>query len=139
MNVQDSSGRTPLFMALSTGENAIAMELLAHGADPNIMTNHGQHTLHNIKRNDYKMMGLLCAHGAVVDVRDDKGRTPLFVALSNGENAIAMELLENGADPNLVDSRGRHPVHNVKRFDRRLVEILHERGANASLTSRDEG
>ena len=130
VDVQDSHGRTPLFVALSSGENAIAMELLEHGASTNILDINGRHVLHNIMRTDYKIVSLLCMHGASVNVQDNKGRTPLFVALLTGENAIAMELLENGANPNITDSSGRHPLESVKRFDRRLMEILRENGAD---------
>lgn len=43
---------------------------------------------------------LLLDKGAVVDARDEKGFTPLMLALQAGHFDLAIELLDRGADPN---------------------------------------
>ncbi|MCE9672666.1 ankyrin repeat domain-containing protein [Myxococcus stipitatus] len=48
--------------------------------------------------------------GAVLDARDDKGRTPLHAAADAGQDAIVRVLLERGAEVNALDGLGRTPL-----------------------------
>lgn len=46
---------------------------------------------------------------ANVNVQDDKGITPLYLACRRGHERVVRALLNAGADPDLVDSRGKAP------------------------------
>ena len=53
-------------------------------------------------------------------------RTPLHVATSNGQFEIVSFLLENGADPNVVDRWGATPLNDAK--DEQIMRILETKG-----------
>ncbi|CAB0042007.1 unnamed protein product [Trichogramma brassicae] len=46
-----------------------------------------------------------------VDARDNKGRTPLHLALERENNDVVKYVLKRGADPNLTDEEGFTPLH----------------------------
>ncbi|XP_014228859.1 ankyrin repeat and protein kinase domain-containing protein 1-like [Trichogramma pretiosum] len=48
-----------------------------------------------------------------IHARDKTGRTPLSVALLNGNTKMAEWLLGTGADPNLADKTGWTPLHII--------------------------
>lgn len=62
--------------------------------------------------------------GADVDARDDKGRTPLFIAASKGHVAICVMLLEAGADLGLADNAGCDALHAAIKQERAEVVAL---------------
>ena len=62
-------------------------------------------------KSHFCVANLLRKHGAVVDVRGDYGRTPLFVASIDGSADIMQWLLDQGADPNCENNARRTPLH----------------------------
>lgn len=50
------------------------------------------------------------ASGEPVDKRGRKGRTPLFIAVYQGQIAAADALLDAGADPGAVEGNGKTPL-----------------------------
>ena len=94
-----SSGNTALHEAVEAGQERGVRALLKGGADPNARGSDGELTpLHNavwqFHRND---------HAEV----DGSGRRVATAA------AVAATLLENGADPTLMDGNGHSPVHHA--------------------------
>ena len=53
---------------------------------------------------------LLVEGGADVDAADPNGISPLVMALTNGQIAVAKFLLEHGADPTRADRWDRTPL-----------------------------
>lgn len=54
---------------------------------------------------------LLDTDGVDVDLKDNKGRTPLFLAADNANEAVAWLLLRtNGVDRGSTDALGRTPL-----------------------------
>lgn len=61
--------------------------------------------------NDYITVVELLEGGADPSCEDDKKRTPLHIAASQGHQEIVRVLLDKGADPNKKDFIGNTPLH----------------------------
>lgn len=62
------------------------------------------------KKKYLKAVELIIRSGKPVDIRDDKGRTPLHIAAAAGHLEAVSLLLRHGADPNGTDDAGNTPV-----------------------------
>jgi len=106
----------PLENAILNGDlDQVRMHLEA-GVDLNqTIPGDSAYPLHYAANSQADIIQLLIDHGADVDVRDDKGKTPLHCAsvTANLENMRA--LLENGADVNAVDDEGNTPLQLAQR------------------------
>jgi hypothetical protein len=120
---------TPIEIAVSNDNNAVAALLFARGANLNIKPRFGGGTLLHavaIHSDNREMIELLLKHEANPNARDDQGRTPLHVAASTQEQhvipvplgkppsstyerkiEIVQALIKGGADPSLRDTSGR--------------------------------
>ncbi len=102
VNTQDNFGLTPLLDAtrddhLIGDRPQVVRLLLEHGANPNAReTSKNQTPLHLAACNQsgFDVVRVLLEHGADVDAKDDQGRTPLQLALEEGQDAIARLLSE---------------------------------------------
>jgi ankyrin repeat protein len=132
VNWETAAGNTPLIAAIESrpnyiGEEAIGLAgvemLLAAGADPNIPTDHnpnlpggvwgkGDTAIHRAvrmfaqaNRSEYlKILRALIQAGADVNRSNEKGETPLMIALDCPDAMAA--LLDAGADPSAKGPRG---------------------------------
>jgi ankyrin repeat protein len=135
VNAIDYGGRTPLHCAIQKGQGKEHVQkLLDLGADPNIADNEGYTSLHYSVKGTPDIVELLVRRGAVVDARDNFGRTPLFLAgvIKNSNNvAIVKTLVALGADPNTTDSNNLPPIA-VAAINNNLglVKALAEVGTN---------
>ncbi len=67
------------------------------GANPNLQTENGLNTAMHIAahRKDPKLSELLLEHGASINVRNKKGKTPLSIAMKEGNAAVIHTLTKN--------------------------------------------
>ncbi len=95
-------GESPLMLAAINNQLELATVLIARGADIN---RPGWTPLHYAAAKGHKeMMRLMLEHDAYIDSEAANGTTPLMLAaLSTSPLAVKL-LLEEGADPTLVDS-----------------------------------
>ncbi len=97
---KDHLGRTPLALAVHSGDLEEVRRLLADGADPNEQSvlwyaaGYGYH----------EMVSALLKSGADVNAPFQSGATPLMIAAGAGEIHSVRVLLEAGADVNARDS-----------------------------------
>ncbi|XP_004607090.1 arf-GAP with coiled-coil, ANK repeat and PH domain-containing protein 3 [Sorex araneus] len=89
---------------------------------------------------DLPALAAALAHGAEVNWADteDEGKTPLVQAVLGGSLIVCEFLLQNGADVNQRDSRGRAPLHHATLLGRTgQVCLFLKRGADQHAV--DEG
>ena len=72
----------------------------------------------------------LLEHGAVINITNSFGETPLHQAIRWGEIELVRLFLEHGADPNLANRYNATPSEMALRFDTpELVKLLSEYGS----------
>lgn len=92
----------------------------------------GETALHIVTvRRDLTWLNYLIAHGAKVNAADDRGRTPLELAVNLGWREGAEFLLQQKASPDVSNDAGETPlIFAVHRKDLQLTKALLEAGAN---------
>jgi len=102
INVQNQLGETPLMLAAINNQLELAKLLIDRGADVN---RQGWTPLHYAAtRGHREMMRLLLDHDAYIDSESANGTTPLMLAAYGAPPLAVKLLLEEGADPTLVNS-----------------------------------
>jgi ankyrin repeat protein len=116
VNVQNLAGETPLMLAAITNHLELAKLLIERGADVN---KPGWTPLHYAStRGHRELMRLLLDNEAYIDSEAEDGTTPLMMA-AYGAPALAVKLLlEEGADPTLVNSSNFSALDLALRGDR---------------------
>jgi hypothetical protein len=84
-----------------------------------------------VAQGDVTQAALLLDRGAVIDARDEAGRTPLMLAVTEGRVEIVRLLLARGADPNAADNTGHTPLQQAtKRNLQDVAALLQQAGAH---------
>ena len=101
-NVQGCEFWPPLIVAAYHGHLEEVRMLFEHNADIHIRNQDGTTPLHaaasaDSHRDTVDIMQVLMGHGAIIDAEDNKGRTPLQLALEEGHDNNATWLKEHGA------------------------------------------
>lgn len=93
----------------------------------------GETALHIVTaRRDLTWLSYLISHGARVNAADDRGRTPLELAVNLGWREGAEFLLQQKASPDVSNDAGETPlIFAVHRKDLQLTKALLQAGANA--------
>lgn len=114
VDARDERGWTALMVAAFNGNEAVAMILTVHGADPNARDRGGYTPLHWAALNGYdSVVKLLIKKGVDRDARSNFGLTALLQAATKGHTQVVETLLLAGADPNLVTHDGWSPLHKA--------------------------
>ena len=114
VNTQNSQGETPLMLAAINNQLDLAKVLIQRGADVN---KPGWTPLHYAAtRGHREMMRLLLDNEAYIDSESANGTTPLMMAAYYASPLAVKLLLEEGADPVLVNSA------NVSALDMALTK-----------------
>ena len=101
--------RSSMLFHTSHNTSATLMEfLIKEGADVNWRSETGRTCLHNAKT--VEAIELLLTHGAIIEVSDMDGYTPLHLAAMNGHEAIVSCLLKRGANVDAQTARGMTPL-----------------------------
>lgn len=101
VNVQSSAGETPLMLAAINNYAEVAKVLIERGADVN---REGWTPLHYAATRGHRdMMRFLLENEAYIDAEAPNGNTPLMMATRYAQPLAVKLLLEEGADPTLVN------------------------------------
>ena len=109
VDIQNNSGQTALLLACANDTVRLAVQLLKSGAPPNVaghlrmqqrtlLATHSRESsltpLHvAASANHMELVRALCEFGADINFCDERGRSPLYVALLNGAGDVAVYLL----------------------------------------------
>jgi ankyrin repeat protein len=116
VNVENQVGETPLMLAAINNQLELAQVLIQRGADVN---REGWTPLHYAAtRGHREMMRLLLENDAYIDSEAPNGTTPLMMAAYSGSPLSVKLLLEEGADPTLVNHANASALDIAVRADR---------------------
>ena len=102
VNAEDSSGRTPIFMAVMAGNQEMVKFLIKNGAKVRVGDSNLRAPIHFAGfMNDINMMKLLLENGAVIDTRAIGAATPLIHSSLANRTELSRFLIEHGADINI--------------------------------------
>ncbi len=136
----DPVSEDQLRQAAYEGDQSMVRELLGQGVNVNAVDAEGRTALVFAAFNGHlEILQDLLKAGAVVDVRESMGRTPLMYASTGPFPESVLLLLENGADPNAVDSDEHFTaiMHAAAEGHLEVVKILIDHGADHTLTDID--
>jgi ankyrin repeat protein len=132
-NRKDANDRMPLRVSFHK-DGSFATTLLEHGADPNIEVQKGWSALvMAMESRAFHIVRPLLQYGADPNYIDSVGQSNLVFACAHGhiEPGATQELIEWGADVNLVNKRKIRPLEGACASGRpEVVEILLKAGVN---------
>jgi len=110
VDIRDRDGNTPLIRASFLGNIDLVRILLGHGAEANAVNNRGWSGLHfAAQENRENVAKLLFDAGAIVDLRDVDGNTPLSNAVFASAKEMIVFLLAKGASLDTPNDHGVSP------------------------------
>ncbi len=136
LNTRNNSGDTPLILAISNKNDAVADFFMDNHADLEAKDKNGWTALvWAVQTGNLRMTQRLVADGAEVNARDRNQKTPLMWAAAGGFVEAVELLLKNGADPNAADDYLMTPMKyaTVGFTDvahRQIEKMLGKSGAN---------
>jgi ankyrin repeat protein len=143
VNAKDSSGNTPLILAVAKKDIEIIKLLIEKGANVNSKNNYGDTPFMTAARNgDIETIKILMSKGVSINVKDGKGNTILIEAISRNNEEMVKFLLENGANVNVRDmwmskrkSAIMLAVENYMPIE--IIEMMIAKGAELNIKDDD--
>jgi ankyrin repeat protein len=143
VDINDTHGVHPLFMAVQHDAIPTVELLIELGADVNVIqTDKNCSPLHLAASNNFlDIVKLLIDHKANVNIQDNRGYTPLIMAASEGYTECVKRLADAGADVNYrsMDDYTTAIYHAAGSNRLKVVRLLLERGADPLSTRNEKG
>eukprot|EP00656_Telonema_subtile_P003392 TRINITY_DN11550_c0_g1_i2.p1 TRINITY_DN11550_c0_g1~~TRINITY_DN11550_c0_g1_i2.p1 ORF type:complete len:408 (-),score=89.90 TRINITY_DN11550_c0_g1_i2:93-1316(-) len=140
LDMPDSGGFTPLYVAAQHGHVEVVQQLASYGAEVDLRNSIGYSALFVASQMGHsRVVDALLQLKANVSMSDDAiGGTPLYIAVQSGQSEVARTLLRGRANPNMVNNRGGSPLMNATHGGSvELITTLLDHRANVNL--RDNG
>lgn len=130
--------RPPLPHAILRNNAAIALHLIAEGADVDAADGAGRTPLHlAVERNNAELCVALLEAGANPKMRDRTGWTPLHHAAARNRLDVARALLDGGADLTTLSEGGGTPLHEAAASGgEEIIQLFLDRGVDRNLRSK---
>ncbi|MBT3903551.1 hypothetical protein HOF26_01870, partial [bacterium] len=142
LDLPSTSGFTPLLIAIKKKQLNIVELLVELGADMHKMTQDVNTALHlACEAGELEMMHLLLKAGLMHECKNAAGRTPFWLACSEGHTHMVADILENqGASwLDMADDLGDTPLSiAAKKNHFGVVSCLLKAGANQAVITRDD-
>jgi ankyrin repeat protein len=117
---------SPLYLAVLFNRTEVALALLNHGADPNLIGKSGEPPL--AVATEIEVVPQLLAHGAKIDALDKDGNTALIKAARDGRTDVIKILLDHKANTEGKGKDGVTALAVSKNIE--TVDLLLSHGAN---------
>ncbi len=119
-----------LFMAAIEGQPQRVHTILSSGGDVNSRVRGRTALMVAAYSGNYRVMQVLIAYGANVNLADNQGSTALMEAIIFGDQRLVHLLISAGADVNAEDKLGVRVLVKAKKSGHtQLLKILEEAGA----------
>ena len=117
VNSRDALGWSALYYAILHNQPEMLTYFLEHDADVNIITRQGETCLMKAAGNEFtkdeeaaSFIETLVAHGAKINLQDNRGKTALYYAIAKDNRKCIGLLLDAGADILHHDKKGASPL-----------------------------
>jgi len=137
INLQDKSGYTRLYYAITLSPKSVVELLIKNGADINLQDNNNNTPLHiALLLEKLDVAKLLIKNKAKINEKNKYDQTPLNLAASKGHQTIAITLIKKGANIQTQDKLGNSPLHwaaktNQIRLVKKIISTLKKKGKGA--------
>jgi len=141
VDIWNKQGLTPLHIAVNNNQPGLVSDLLKSGAAPGKKTSGGETCYHlAVKNNTVDCLALLLKFSpgqAEVNTFNDKGQTPLHMAVLTGNQALVKSLLAFGVNPDVQEARcGKTGLFlAVETAHQEIAELLLCYGASLTTTT----
>jgi ankyrin repeat protein len=134
ISARDEALSTPLHVAVSDSQVAIARLLISKGADINAGDSDNSSPLHLAAIDGKReLVEVLLEAGADLEAVEDFGNSPLTYAIYSGDTGITSLLLDRGADQHHTNTQRQIPLQFAIAIGQlELVKILVDRGADVN-------
>ena len=143
LNETDEKGLLTLDLALSTGQEDLALNLVEHKINVNQKNTLGSNSLHSAIARGMSFILKRSNHQRLMILFNMK-QTRLaftFKSIISGDTRSAIFLLEHGADVNMPDNDGNYPLHLVLMIKdntmANVTEMLLDLGAKLDVQNKD--
>ncbi len=124
-SLDGATGETALQLVTRARDLGWMAFLLQNGATPDVRDRNGNSALMTAVQIGYgEGVQLLLGQGASVNLANNRGETPLIIAVHNRDTAMARTLLEVGANPNQTDTASGMSARDYAARDPRTSAIL---------------
>jgi ankyrin repeat protein len=124
-SLDGATGETALQLVTRGRDLGWMAFLLQNGATPDVRDRNGNSALMTAVLIGYgEGAQLLLSVGASVNLPNNRGETPLIIAVHNHDIALARTLLEAGANPNQTDTASGMSARDYAQRDPRAVPIM---------------
>jgi len=126
INARGKENMTLLLFSVLNAEDEKYYDLLANGADPNVIWESSWRTFDNVMQmvardENSRFLEAALMHGGNPNLKAKDGSTPLEEALSATQKTNARILVENGADPDLPGESSTSPA--IRALSRNLLDL----------------